>query len=63
MIESQRIANFFIDETRLSASFFAKTKDEEKILMSNFDSFITRRDLQSDDNDYIEDEIYLFQDV
>ena len=35
---AQRLANFFVDEARLSGNFFQFRDDESKQLISNFDT-------------------------
>lgn len=59
--EAQRLANFFVDEARLSGSYFIKSQTESSSLISNFDSFITQRWLKKDSGEFEQVEIHLFE--
>lgn len=62
VIEAQRLGNFFVDEARLNGNFFRKTKDEAAAVISNYDYFLTEKDVQNENGTltYVT-EIYLFE--
>ena len=60
VLEAQRIANFFIDEARLSGNKFHNRKEEEKALIGNYDAFIVERDIQQENGENQIMELYLF---
>lgn len=62
VLEAQRIANFFVDEARLSGHKFNNAKTEAAALIENYDTMIVEKDVQWIDptEDKIM-ELYLFQ--
>ena len=60
--EAQRIANFFVDEARLSGHKYRNRKEEAAALIDNFDAMIAEKDVQwtSNSSNKIM-EVYLFK--
>jgi hypothetical protein len=63
VLEAQRLANFFVDEARLSGSQFRKTRDEANALIQNYDYFLTAVDISAPGSSELtfESELYLFE--
>jgi hypothetical protein len=58
--EAQRIANFFVDEARLSGNKFSNKERDQKFLISNYDINVIERDMESGDINEVK-EMYLFE--
>lgn len=57
---AQKIANFLVDEARLSPNFFTYRDDESKRLIHNFDTYLIERKVEH--SDILEKhEFYLFK--
>lgn len=61
VLEAQRIANFFVDEARLSGHSFTTRQLERLALIDNYDSYIVEKDLSwIQDGQSIIMELYYF---
>ena len=56
---AQKLANFFVDEARLSPNSFIQKEMEKKALIQNFDSQIV--EFLSDDGQVRKTEVYIFE--